>query len=67
MLDEKGSTILKTAIETPLVFLIYSNLRAIWPLPVSGERGNVENEKPFTVLSDMDAQIMVAVPNKLLL
>lgn len=26
--------ILKTAIETPLVFIIYSNLRAIRPLPV---------------------------------
>lgn len=29
LLDEKGSTILKTIIELPLVFLIYSNLGAI--------------------------------------
>lgn len=29
LLDEKGSTILKTMIELPLAFLIYSNLGAI--------------------------------------
>lgn len=68
LLDEKGSTILKTAIETPLVFEIYSNLEAIRPFSVWGEGCNIGNEKPLTTLSDMDDQIiMEALPTAITL
>jgi hypothetical protein len=53
LLLEKGNTILETMIELPLVFLIYSNLEVIRVFQVGGERYNIWNEKPFTVLLDI--------------